>query len=181
MGCSDKDFVVISCGQMQTRKGTQTFIRLARELPQFKFIWVGDFAFGKITCGLAEIKTMLQQQPENLTITGLIPYAEMNGYYNLADLYCFPSFQENFPFSVVEAAACGLPLILRDITEYEDIFSAAYLPCTEEQFKDAIVKLATDKQALARYRQKAQELAARYSFEQVNDHLLAIYQNMIAS
>jgi 1,2-diacylglycerol-3-alpha-glucose alpha-1,2-galactosyltransferase len=47
--------------------------------------------------------------------------------YAAADLMLFPSYQENCPLSPIEAAACGMPVIYRDIEEYKSLYTNSYL------------------------------------------------------
>ncbi|MFH1387043.1 MAG: glycosyltransferase family 1 protein [bacterium] len=59
---------------------------------------------------------------------GVVPHDKtLAGLYNLADFYVAPSFHEAFNLPVVEAIACGCPVILADIPAHrENIGEAAY-------------------------------------------------------
>ena len=51
--------------------------------------------------------------------------AEIAGLLAAADVYAFPSRHEGFPVALVEAIACGLPVVAADATGVEDIIGAA--------------------------------------------------------
>lgn len=47
--------------------------------------------------------------------TGAVSHEETADFYNDADLYCFPALQEDAPSSLLEAMACGLPVVASNI------------------------------------------------------------------
>ncbi len=126
-GLAPDRFTVLSVGQLQVRKGVHEFVELAKTLPDINFVWAGDFTFGKISDGYAEIKRLVADPPANVTFLGLVPRENMNDVYNLADVLFQPSYDELFPMTTLEAMCVGLPLLLRDLTLYEDILFDYYL------------------------------------------------------
>jgi glycosyltransferase involved in cell wall biosynthesis len=48
---------------------------------------------------------------KHVTMTGLVPYADVLNYYRAASLLVNPSFSESFGRSPVEAMACGVPVV----------------------------------------------------------------------
>ena len=59
----DQDaFVVLGVGQIQERKGIWDFIAMAKDNPDWTFVWVGGFSFGSITAGYDELKKVLATQ-----------------------------------------------------------------------------------------------------------------------
>ena len=49
---------------------------------------------------------------EKTIFTGAIDYEKMPTYYNAADVFVLPSIFESFPLVALEAAACGVPLVI---------------------------------------------------------------------
>ena len=139
-GLSPERFTVFCAGQLQKRKGVFDFIELARRMPDVQFIWAGSFAFGGLSDGYREIRAALENPPENLLLTGLIPREEMNAWYNMADCMLLPSFEELFPMTVLEAMSCGIPVVLRDLTLYQNILSGVYESGRDVEGFEAILR-----------------------------------------
>ena len=75
------------------------FIAMAKDNPDWTFVWVGGFSFGSITAGYDELKKVLANPPANLKFPGIVDRAVINGYYNVADVFLLPSYTELFPMS----------------------------------------------------------------------------------
>ncbi|KRM94904.1 glycosyl transferase group 1 [Liquorilactobacillus aquaticus DSM 21051] len=171
-GITEKKFVVIGTGQIQERKGVADFIELARRLPNIQFIWVGGFSFGKITDGYSDLKKVVDNPPANLFFPGIVERSKMNDFYNLADVFLLPSFNELFPMSVLEAFSCGVPVILRELGLYNSIINGYYLPASDVDGMELKVKeLAGNREKLQKLHERALDASVKYS----EDHLAQIW------
>lgn len=170
-------FVVFGAGQVQERKGIRDFVTLAKEMPDVQFIWAGGFSFGKITDGYEEYKQMMDNPPENLQFTGIIDRDKMRDYYNIADLFLLPSYDELFPMCILESFACHTPVALRDLPLYKPVLEGYYYPCTDkEAMKQCIVQLKDNPLRYAGAKQKAIAGNADYSEERLAEIWLDFYQ-----
>ncbi|MEN2983793.1 MAG: glycosyltransferase family 4 protein [Dictyoglomaceae bacterium] len=180
LGISMLDFVAVSSGQIQPRKGIDTFIEVARKLPDVKFVWVGGQPFSVFTAGFIELQEKIKNAPPNVIFTGIVPYEEMTDYYNLGDVFFFPSYQENLPMAVLEASSCGLPLLLRDILEYKEPFGGFFIPAkNDSEFLGYLLKLKEDKTLYMEYKERALQLAKNYSLDNVGNKVLEIYKEVL--
>lgn len=154
----ETDFVVLGVGQLQVRKGIFDFIKTAEAMPEVKFLWAGDFAFGKISNGYEEIKKIVENPPKNVKFLGLIEREEMNNIYNMSNVMFLPSYEELFPMTVLEAMNCGVPILLRDVDIYKNILFDFYLKGKNvKDFAYILNEIKNNKQ----YREKAQESSFR--------------------
>lgn len=141
----EKSFVVLSCGQIQNRKGVKTFLDIADKNKDIFFIWAGGFPFKNITDGYKELKNETIKKRDNVLFLGIVNREEMNDIYNLADLFFMPSYSELFPMALLEACSCNLPYLVRDIKEYQEILLGDYLKGDDDTFSFIIRKLKDDK------------------------------------
>ncbi len=51
---------------------------------------------------------------DNVSFLGALPNREIHKYYMCADVFINPSYTEGFPRVVIEAMACGLPIVATD-------------------------------------------------------------------
>jgi len=161
-------FTVLGVGQVQERKGVFDFIELAKQNPEIQFVWVGGFSFGRITDGYKELKEVVANPPSNLTFPGIVERVDMNDYYNAADIFLLPSFNELFPMSILEAFSCQIPVLLRDLPLYHAIISGYYEPAKDLREMNTKIRLFATKPAkLAELREKSQKAAAYYSEERL--------------
>jgi 1,2-diacylglycerol-3-alpha-glucose alpha-1,2-galactosyltransferase len=161
-------FVVMGCGQVQTRKGVVDFVKVAIANPDIQFVWAGGFSFGKITDGYKELKAIMDNPPANVHFIGLIKRTEMNSIFNMCDLLFMPSFEELFPMSILEAVNSARPVLLRDVALYKDILFENYLKASDvEGWSKEIRHLKDDPSYYAEASKKSQAIATFYSKEHV--------------
>ena len=98
---------VIACGTLSPRKNPHLFLELARRLPDYQFVWIGD---GKLRDNL--MKLIQSENITNLQFVGNMPQTLVADNFREADVFVLPSKYEGFPKVVIEAMACGLPVIV---------------------------------------------------------------------
>ncbi|WP_250664458.1 glycosyltransferase, partial [Escherichia coli] len=74
---------------------------MAKNLRDIKFIMAGS-------------KDMEIAIPENVKYLGKIPFEQMPRFYNMADILALPSLTEGFPSVILEAYACGKPILIAE-------------------------------------------------------------------
>ena len=174
------DFVVLSVGQTQPRKGLYEFIQLAEDNPDITFLWAGGFTFGRLTAQHRKIRWAMRNCPPNLRFLGVIPRNRMNELYNACDLYVSTSFDELFPMTVLEAASVGLPILVRDLPIYEKILGDSVMRASDIlEFSKAVKSLRSDIALRSQYSQAAQDLARKYSPESVYSQWDELYTHIL--
>ena len=143
-------------------------------------MWVGGLIIKGLSEETKEIKELLKKKPENLILTDNMPYNKMPMYYNLADVFFMPSKQDIVPMVIIEAAACGLPVIVRNLPGYNDSFKDSYISSdTNEGFVRQIKSFYEDKKFYDTMAKKSVELAENFSANNVGTKLLSMYKNLL--
>lgn len=175
-GIPREAFVILGCGQVQTRKGVQDFVKVAEMVPDACFVWAGGFSFGAMTEGYEELKAIMDNPPANVVFTGIINREDMVNIYNMADVLFIPSYNELFPMTILEAINLKLPLVTRDLDLYRDILFDSYLRAEDnESFAQLLSGLKDNPEMYEFWSQKSDELSQFYSREHVLDMWRAFY------
>lgn len=176
------DIVIVGAGQVQPRKRVDDFIAAARELPEYRFIWVGGMPFGKLAAEHGSMKQLIEAAPGNFSCTGVVDHADVKRYYQAADIFWLPSEQETFGLVVVEAAATGLPIVLRDIHDYDETFrDAALMSQDVGSAVEALRRLMTDDKLYEAMVRLSEEKIAR-RFDSVNGakRVVELYRKLLS-
>lgn len=182
LGIHQDAFVALGAGQVQTRKGIGDFLEVANMLPDVTFIWAGGQPFKELTEKDPKLTKLLANLPKNVLFPGNFPYKKMPALYNAADIFFFPSYQENAPMAPLEAAACHLPLLLRDIEEYKLLYKTGYLMAqTNDEFKAMIQKLQTNHAFYKKSAEESYQLSLAFGFKKRAEQLLGYYNSLIKS
>lgn len=115
-GLGAEEKVVVSVGHTIARKGLPEFLELARQLPESRFLWFG-WTDPKLVP--REIIQAMEAAPANVLFPGYVDRDELREAYQGADVFAFLSHEETEGIVVLEALACGVPTVLRDIPVYE--------------------------------------------------------------
>jgi glycosyltransferase involved in cell wall biosynthesis len=116
--------------------------------------------------------------------TGYVPFDDLPAIYNLAEIFVFPSVYEGFGLPVVEAMACGTPVITGPVAALDEVAGDAaerFAPLDAEALGDHLV-------ALARSRERRDELSARglararaFSWQRAALETLDVYRLAVAN
>lgn len=178
LGIAKDAFVVLGNGQVQPRKRLDIFTTMAQALPDIQFIWVGGIPFGQLGASYSSMKDAMSNTPPNFTVTGMIPHDEVLAYLHAADVFCLPAEQENHPMCVLEAAGAGLPIVLRDLPEYDDTFAHDALRCSDDTFVEAIASLR-NKETYDAWRQKSARIADRFDSTSAAQRYVTLYKSLV--
>ena len=138
-------FVVLGCGQIQTRKGIDDFVETARQNPDLFFVWVGGFSFGRIMHGYRKYKKLFKNLPQNMLHIPIIERKYMNEVFNVCDVLFMPSYMELFPMTILEIANVHKPFLVRDLELYKPILFSKYTKGNNvEEFSEELQKLKND-------------------------------------
>lgn len=112
----DEDQVVLSVGLYFERKGILDFVEIARQLPQYKFIW---FGYTPLISVPKVVREAIENHPNNVIFPGYVKGAIIEGAYAGANAFFFPSYEETEGIVVLEALAACQQVIVRDIGVFD--------------------------------------------------------------
>lgn len=179
LGIADDQFLVVTSGQVQPRKRFDVFLKLAQAHPKMRFIWVGGIPFKALGAEHHKMEVLMRQAPANLTVTGVIELAEVKPYYQAADAFILPSNQENHPLAVIEAAASGLPIIIRDIHEYDSSFKDDLIRGDDDSFAGLLERLQTDGKFRAAAIAGSKRVAERFDNKVAAAAFVKLYRSLL--
>jgi 1,2-diacylglycerol-3-alpha-glucose alpha-1,2-galactosyltransferase len=180
LGLTEKEFVILGVGQLSGRKGVDDFLDVAEAIPEAIFVWVGGRPFGVLTEGIKRINERFKNATSNVIKAGQIDLEQMPFIYAASDLMLFPSYQENCPLAPIEAAACGMPVIYRDIEEYNSLYENPYLKAgSKEDFISLTKKMIIDKQFYNEGLKISEQLLTQFNKDIIREKLIDIYQSLL--
>jgi 1,2-diacylglycerol-3-alpha-glucose alpha-1,2-galactosyltransferase len=179
---SENEFVVLGVGQLTARKGIEDFLDIAEAIPEVKFVWAGGRPFKGFTEGIKRINKRLDNAGKNVINTGQINLEDMPKIYAAADLMLFPSYQENCPLAPIEAAACGMPVIYRDIEEYRSLYENPYISAGGiEEFIALTKRMIEDNQFYNKGLKISEQLLKQFDKDIIRKKLISIYQSLLCN
>ena len=180
LGLDPKRAIVVGNGQVQPCKRFDSFIRVANQLPEVQFIWIGGIPFKAAGADFAELSRAMRRSPANVLVTDVVPHQQARLYMQASDLMFMPSEQETFGLALIEGAACGMPVIVRDIHDYDATFGDLVIRSDEDHFATTIKRYLTDKQLYADGVKRSHRIASRYDTTKTERQLLDLYRSLLS-
>ena len=112
---------------------------------------------------------------------GYVPEEDLVGFFNAADLFIYPSLYEGFGLPVLEAMACGTPVITSNVSSLPEVAGDAALliePDDEEDMMRAISRILSEKSLAREMAEKGLERSKQYTWEKTSEQTLQIIQSM---
>jgi len=118
---------------------------------------------------------------DDVFFPGWVEQEDLPAFYNLADLYLYPSLIEAFPIPLCEAMACGCPIVTTNATGLLEIAGNAAIlvdPMDVEAIADAVHEVLMDGNLRQSLAEKGLERAERFSWERCARETLEIIENV---
>jgi glycosyltransferase involved in cell wall biosynthesis len=137
---------------------------------------------GYMRTAIPELKHMLQRvasRRDNVKITmmGYVPDSEILSLYAQADVFVYPSLYEGFGLPVLEAMACGCPVITSNVSSLPEVVGDAALlvdPYDVEALAQAMLTVLEDDSLKKEMSKKGIAQAQRFSWDKAGAELLAV-------
>lgn len=108
---------------------------------------------------------------------GFVPAEELSLWYNSAELFVYPSVFEGFGLPVLEAMACGTPVIVSDASSLPEVAGTAGIPPHDmDAWTQALYTALTDAAWHEQARTRGLEEVKRYTWESTAQLTLRSYQ-----
>jgi glycosyltransferase involved in cell wall biosynthesis len=187
------------------------FLKKAREkyqLPEKFILFVGKIYpgknFGNLIRAFSKIHTSLPQKivvaghprhnyqkeyasieklglQEKILFSGWVPHEDLVAFYNLADLFILPSFYDSFGIPVLEAMACGCPVIASKTGALPEIAGGAALlidPHNPDEIAGAIRKVLIEDELRKELIEKGMSRAKAFSWEKCARETLTVFESL---
>jgi len=117
----------------------------------------------------------------NVRWLGPVPEADLPALYSAAALFVFPSLYEGFGLPVLEAMACGVPVICSNTSSLPEVAGDAALlvdPTDAQSLAAAIAGLLEDEAQREEMRERGLQQAARFSWDRTAAMTLEMYREV---
>lgn len=173
--------VLISIGRMGKEKNVEfllkSFAEILKEKKDVLLLLVGDGPY------LQEFKDISDKLgiSHSVIFIGKIPHKEIISYYQAGDVFIFSSLTDTQGIVILEALACGLPVVALKDEALTDIVlnnKNGFLVKNQSTkvFAEKIIKVLDDKVVYKKFSQKAIAIAKKFSEENVAKKLSEIYK-----
>jgi glycosyltransferase involved in cell wall biosynthesis len=166
IGIDSNDFVVAFVGHFINRKGSKRVSDALKQFDDVKSIFIGAGA----------------EEPDcdNIIYKGRLPHDEIPEYLNAADVFVLPTLAEGCCNAIVEAMACGLPIISSNLPFNDDILdesnSIRIDPKNVDEIVMAISELKNNKTKKENMANSSLKLASNLTIDKRAQKILSFIQ-----
>ena len=115
---------------------------------------------------------------------GYVPNEDLPWWYNAATVFAYPSLFEGFGLPVLEAMACGTPVLAANTSSLPEIVGDAGIllpPKDVEAWATALCEVVVEAEKRHLLAKRGQERARLFSWERTARETLAVYQEVLES
>ena len=168
-GFNQSKNVILAIARVAPPKRTDLFVDVARLLPQYNFVWIGNqnevTEFGKL--------------PNNCYFLGNIPNA--GAFCSKADLLMLPSNYEGLPMVILEAMSFGKPVVASDVGGISEIVrndvNGYALENNPQLFAEKIQYILEDEELYSKFCQNSLDIFQKeLTVEKMVQRYLNVYQ-----
>lgn len=175
---------ILNVGTLEPRKNLTGLIRsyaaARRNGVEHKLVIAGAKGWGE-----SSIAGLIKELGvhDSVLFCGFIEDADLPHLYAGADFFVYPSLYEGFGLPVLEAMACGTPVITSGVSSIPEVAGDAGIlvdPRSELELASAITRMAGDRELRENMRGRGLQQAAKFNWESTVKETLQIYDEVLA-
>ncbi len=175
---------ILSVSTIQPRKNLRrllaAYARLVKRGRRETLVFVGQLGW-KYREFLREIEAL--DLKGRVRMLGYVPDADLPAIYNMARALVFPSLYEGFGLPIIEAMACGTPVLTSNCSAMPEVAGGAALladPLSLESLVDVLHRILCDQALRARLRESGLDRAAQFSWPRAAEQTARLYRRILS-
>lgn len=173
---------VLFIGTVQPRKNLKRLIQAMLKIENLKLVVVGKTSGeGRQAWKFEEIVELPKKLDieDKVIFTGFVPNEDMLYLLNGAKAFVLPSLWEGFGIPVVDAMACGIPVVVSNVSSLPEVAGSAGLyvdPNSVDQIEQAIRLISTDKKIHLKLSNLALKQAKKFSWKKMAKQVVEVLE-----
>ncbi|NAS32699.1 glycosyltransferase [Flavobacteriaceae bacterium R38] len=175
---------LLHIGNTDPRKNTQRVIEAfhlyANKNPDGSKLVLIGINQTKLHSILSELN-LLNELENKIVLTGYVADEDLPVIFNMAQIFLFPSLREGFGIPIIEAMACGTPVITSKTSSMPEVAGDAALlvdPYKTEDIYNGITKITSDTHLKNELINKGLEHYKLFSWKNTAHDVLALYKQL---
>jgi len=187
----------------------ELFTPREKEKNSNKILWIGRFTPGKgveylidafnflvkdfpelrlVMVGRGPLRNVVEQKIDSLGLKGsisiidFIPNSEIPNIYRASDCFVLPSLNEGLPRTILEAMACGIPVVCTKLPQLVDIVRSCGLlvPSRDpESLADAVAKILSNERLAKRFgRNGRNKVVRKYTWKDTVIKTIRVFEEL---
>ena len=142
---------------------------------------------GHLRINIPEFESVLhdiRMRNEHIKITfaGYLTDSEIRSLYDQADVFVYPSLYEGFGLPVLEAMACGCPVITSNVSSLPEVVGEAGIlvdPYNVEELAQAMIAVLEDDELKRGMSRKSIAQAQKFSWEKAGEAYVSLFTELL--
>lgn len=157
---------LLSLGTNEPRKNLPRLIEATANL-NLPLVIAGKYGWGKRL-----------DPPPHVQVLGYVSEEDLPALYSSATVFCYPSLYEGFGFPVLEAMACGTPVVTSNLSSLPELTDQAAVlvdPLHVAEIRSGIEQAIASREKMIK---KGIQQAKRFNWSHTASQVLAIYEKL---
>lgn len=188
LGVPDKEILITYTGRLVTYKGLPVLVRVAERLrerhPEVGFVLIGSGGLDMHNCE-ATLKEYVADHRLGASVHFAGEVSNVHEFLQASDIFVLPTEDDAFPLALVEAMACGLPVVTTPVGGIPEIVTGGengllVPPGDVQRLHDSLCDLIEDPaRAAALGESGVRTVRERYSREIVADRYVELFRSAL--
>ena len=179
-----RDEFILYLGRLQARKNlvrlVESYAKARKSGLRHRLVLAGkaDSLFQPVLARIRELKL-----ENDIVLPGYVAAEDVPAFFNAAEVFVYISFYEGFGLPIMEAMACGTPVITSRGTSLEEVAGDGAIlvdPMDEASIEGALTRVLGDAGLRLRLGHAGLARSRQFNFKSAAEQTVAVYERVMA-